>query len=998
MVCSVLGLLALLAVGFVVMVQMERKGSLMRLYATRALLLARSGVEDARARLQAGQAVPAYGGENWDGDAAGLLSPLEASQQTFHVTGAGSVADTAACPVAHSMRPSFFVKGPGGAPALEAVDTRQRGYSGRLTAGSYALKMAPAERLSVNAGDPASGPLVGYNAVWRRVLGTFAEAVDREDGVDDGMPVDEADGWALISARPPSGWRSLEQIRTLALGGSAAKLAALEGDLTLEVFADLKVIRPNPPAVLPLAGYKSWASIRGAHLSYPGVTVPDFERMPVAPGGRVVGRCPVDLAWARTRRPVLQALLAGLEGVYLDESTAEPKVGADRIGHLRKVAVGNAWTAGDDCDVAVQALLTSTSILDTWQAWDAFCDTLAFSGTSDQPRARRDILKAQFNPNSVLNKLNPDATLARLVDKSDLSVYSTELSLPSRGGGRVRSAGRVLDARGRCLALKEVAAELAPDQRFRLSTQREFVAAGLGRLELAGDETSPRTYGDTPFITPSQGTGHTFGAVYGAKGVSLQTLPEPHTAPPADCDGRIQLATVESYAEPGMLFRASWDDAWDADVPSAATAVSMDVALQPASTSVWAPGNPGTFLPDGAYVELDRTPGYPLAGNVAPTRGTASFWVKPNYDVTKCFPGLSPFHRRHIYLNATRHTGIPSVTQCFTILNTLHSEPLNGHPYGFTLYWENVRASYPPPPPPSGNDFGWEQNAGTPNRKDFILPHRWYLLTMMWDFEEPTGKQGSLVYVDAGLGGSSPTNIDRNDTTFYNITIATAAATPLTDPDGSAPAYVYLGRRGPGMGIVATLDNASYGAPDATLDELLVYDFGTPASTAEGPTSVLASQRFTEGRYYKESVYGGLGAAGNRAGEWFSAPVDLGNVVLTGLAWTQTVPRGLRAPAGAKPEDGDPGLDARILLELSDIPGTGIKADVSGIPLPYAGCAAGSRLDRRVAGPFRLHAVFQPMLADPNARGIIDPLALDDVTLLYRPLGSDPVTHWEEGA
>ena len=56
-------------------------------------------------------------------------------------------------------------------------------------------------------------------------------------------------------------------------------------------------------------------------------------------------------------------------------------------------------------------------------------------------------------------------------------------------------------------------------------------------------------------------------------------------------------------------------------------------------------------------------------------------------------------------------------------------------------------------------------------------------------------------------------------------------------------------------------------------------------------------------------------------------------------------------------------------------------------------------MDRRVRGALRLHAVFQPNLdpvAKPN-RAILDPLVLDDVTLIYRDLASSAFAGWREG-
>jgi hypothetical protein len=57
---------------------------------------------------------------------------------------------------------------------------------------------------------------------------------------------------------------------------------------------------------------------------------------------------------------------------------------------------------------------------------------------------------------------------------------------------------------------------------------------------------------------------------------------------------------------------------------------------------------------------------------------------------------------------------------------------------------------------------------------------------------------------------------------------------------------------------------------------------------------------------------------------------------------------------------------------------------------------AASRVNRTPAGPFRLHAVFLPNLADPGNTPILDPLALDDVTLRYEPAGGQAILSWEE--
>ena len=251
-VLGVLGVLALLAVAFVTMAQLERKASSQRLNSTKALLLARSGLEDAMARLTAGQdpelGASRYGGEDWDAD--GIQQADEAAQQVYRPASF----DVDSCPVAQAMRPSFAcLPGPGSPPRTVTVDGRRRGYTGllqgdRLVEGNtYALK-DHSGGIWVNGGDPASLPTDGYNAVLKRILGTLAEALDREDGTDDGLPLDQVDGEKLVDLRPATGWQNWDQVRDLALGGSQVKLDAFKPYLALWAWTDPKVIRPNPPS------------------------------------------------------------------------------------------------------------------------------------------------------------------------------------------------------------------------------------------------------------------------------------------------------------------------------------------------------------------------------------------------------------------------------------------------------------------------------------------------------------------------------------------------------------------------------------------------------------------------------------------------------------------------------------------------------------------------------------------------------------------------------
>lgn len=450
LVVGVLGVLGALAASFVSLAQMERRAARQRLHATRALLLARAGLEDALARLESGQdplrAPVRYAGEDWDAD--GVQSQFERQQEILRP----SALDTWGCPVRHALRPSFFVSDGGGLPRYLPVQGVMRGYSGSLEGeGVYSLKVEARGGFHVNGGNPAYPAADGYNAVLRRILGTLCEALDREDGTPGNGPVSEADGFNLIDARPAGGWQNLEQIRVVALGGSATKLEALRDYLILDAWVDRKVIRPNATAALKDVDFKTWADIRLGALTEGGAPTrgaPGFEEL----GGRVVGRAPVSLAWARSRRPALIALVAGLEGLYLDPSTGCCLLGGDLIGTLRPAALSLNWANGtDECREIADQILSATSELAAWQQWSAFCDALTITGTSGDPlQAKRDLLKANFNPNTALNKFNPDPSVGRAsTSRTSWPIRPNSACFPCRDSG-CRPADACWEPPGNC--------------------------------------------------------------------------------------------------------------------------------------------------------------------------------------------------------------------------------------------------------------------------------------------------------------------------------------------------------------------------------------------------------------------------------------------------------------------------------------------------------------------------------------------------------------------
>ncbi len=1078
-VIAVLGVLAVLGVGFVTLARMERRASQQRIHQTRALLLARSGIEDVLARARLGQ--------DPDPRTATLsgLSAADGSHYALQVEGGG-----------------FFV----------------------------------------NGGDPSQAAGLGYNAVLRRMLGTLAEAVDRETDPRRGI-LAEADGWRLVDTRPRGGWRGLDQIQALALGGSQAKLDLLRPYLALQAWVDLKVIRPAVMAALENKEFGSWGDIRQGKgnartdsTSAPTRDPPDFERV----GARLVGRAPVDLSWARHHKSALIALTAGLSGLSLGERTCEPlsisyaESAKDCVGHLRKAEIRLDWGAPNDCEEVVRQILDFPGEIRTWQEWERLCDGLSFpvaraaaaaaaSGSSaalaaalaaleaaqaevtaraaalqqaqdhlnndlswelecaeweyedaqasgdeerteaaraqleavrqairdaeaalpplieafeeaqdelraaqtswaaavalnersrdglDAEEACRALMKANFNPNSDLNKCNPNASQWRLVDKSDLLAYSTEFSLRPMAALRVSSQGCVLGPGGRLLARQELAVEIAGPSLLRLTTQGEFVAGDLGDPALAGDETAFRSPASEHYLGRSRGLSRTWGKAFLAdpddRGLSLQSYPEPYAGSgpsitPAPWDGSLQLATLETetdgtYAQAGGLMKclARFDDGFDLDKAGGpgVERCLQDVALNCSSVdlarSVLDRQRPNTLHPDGSYSERGREPAYLGDPNLPRRHGILSFWVKPNYDFAKA-PSLCPprlqTRRGHMLFVATR-AKYDASTPPGNLL-ALRNQPWTqqfllfqgaGEWYG-DVFAADFEISFQPPfngrMTPEDDDREHEYAVS-----DVPAPRAWRLMSFYWDFETSgvgSGAAAGELVIDAARRGSEdvyPRSARNLGTECQDLTGAPADCYAFSIHGG--PHRFVLGSRFHEMAVAVPWDCCGGGA-DATFDEFAVWDFGRDPGNAI--VQGLAATRFADGRYYRGNAYTRYGEApvDDQAPEWTSAP--------------------LRLPSGSRLEEVSwtlsPSLDYWLELELLEGDATGYlggreAASRSG----NTGAVQSWRLDRIPSGPFRAHVVFR---RDVMTASLLDTPRLDDLSFTYVPIGGRPVLSW----
>ncbi len=1004
LVAGVLGLLAVLAAAFVTMAQLERKASLQRLYVTKAQLLARSGLEDAVARLSAGQdaalASTRYGGEDFDG--SGTFSMMESDYEVY----GPRVLDVETCPAKQAMRPSFFRKDTFGTlPDLVRVEGRLRGYTGQLkgdlvSGGNlYALKVEDESgKINVNGGfldaqdrddggavpdhrdtdvrqnpaDPKDTGL-GWNAQLVRILDVLGS--QPEIGVP-GL------GTLALQNRPVGGYRSVKVLEQAV--GTTKDLSPY---LTVSSWSDTKVVHPN--------GYASQASVTNTTLS-------DVKKARVPLRPEEGGRPPVNLNAAH--RAVLVALIQGLEG----HTWHEPRFGsanAHLIPGVMAAGIADALLVFRDGQTPPQ--LTAVPELQpgpfrTWRQFSSFCDALAptlISGmtvtlVSGMNVSRggnlcgSDLLKANFDPNTMLNKELPDQLHWRWIDKSDLVVWSTEGSLGPTGTFKISSVGRVLDGRGTMLAEREASAMVEAFSLLRQTTQQDFIA---GRsppttyLSLA----NPSSPGGN---IPTTGASASWNPAGGGQGLAVVTYPCAPLAvaagKAADFDGFIGLATVElgpSNPDNGqLLFLQHFDDGWDAE-PVPGNPFNAPARLQPgpgttpcdtclaaAPESTWPASlaEPGTFYPDGAHAQDLRAPAYLAAGNFpvswtsadpAPSNhGVVGFWVKP---VTTYGPGFS------ISMSCVR--GSAPATQAMAIGRALDC-------WGIMV--ENLLLT-------GREDTALERQC----QVDFSMPNQAVLPGLRWQFAMGRFDTDMMQYGwDAyaafrNVRGNGRTAINGYYPTHYN----TGSGQDLL---ADSTMFALGGQCGDGD-AQSDLQHASQ-----VIDEFAICNFTDEANRAELASDAWVGDRYGDGRYYK----GG-------DGRFLSAPLQPrpgASVRLLRAQWTEYLPRESRMqilhaygvdppPAGTSrlvdpiladdPVTGAP--RAWLELELLDAGGT-----LTGPALRLLGQGVPIRLE---LPSFCYRVTFKTAIEQPESDPLLETPFLDDVTFFWQPMTGPRVLSWD---
>ncbi len=874
-VVGVLGVSVILAVCFVTLARLERRASQQRIHATQALLLARSGIEDALARIAQGQD-------------PSLMSPGGPGRGL----------------------PGFFAEG--------------RDYAVRVVDESG--------KLCVNGGIPGADTTRGWNGQLRRILGNLGRRL--------GLPNLGED---LMTRRPAEGYRSMAEVQA-----AAGTMVDLSPHLCLAAWTDLKVIRPN-----------------ATPLSYEAVN--DLKKARGSLGLEEGGRPPVNLNAAP--KALLAALAEGLRGASCRRIS----------GPAPETAVTSAAA-----DAFADALLISRNAVpfESWPAFEIFVDSLVPTVLPGDV-VDADVIKANFNPNTMLSKQMPDEIAWRFVDKSDLKVWSTEGSLGPTGHFRISAAGRVTDPAGRLLASAERSVSMRAFELLRHTTQRDFVgdrrpdAGGTSYLSLASAAPVPPSPPER--TTGASATWNTWGL---GRGLAVITYPCPMTALPsnaADFDGSVGLASTElvpegpSYPGSSLRFLQHFDDGWTADLAVAGGSL-RNVDGRPTTeptfqddpgVSVWpsAPVEPNTLHPDGAYLQLGRSPSYfadnlPVDADPTSDHGAICFWTKRDLCKNpKTFTEFS-FCKYKDNLLMTSPPRIIHGTQILAVGAQHAAATLGLHIESWS--WDSDHE----------HELGVSQVV---QRPQYAPDMRWHFLAACYDDDDL--EEEDSVWVSA-MG-------------LYTGRIFAYGHNPFDPQTGEK---LIEGRnRVFTLGTTGTLGNRPSILADSVMDEFAILDFGDRATEVKPRFEEWATLRFREGRYYKGDDGTFLSTEIRPAA---SAPCRILRAFWTG-----------RLPSHPRPECLAPGehaippviaprlLDARLSRARLEVSLLDASGTLTGPVLQTLERSGGTVLDWTLPS-FRYRVRFICQVPDPRNDPVLETPFLDDITFAWQPLSGPRILDW----
>ncbi len=258
-------------------------------------------------------------------------------------------------------------------------------------------------------------------------------------------------GAAIIAKRntlPGGQFRELVELVGLPLSTGAPLTATevqyLESYLTCFSWSDPTTIKPDPKA--------------------------DPEELPVL---SVEPRNPVNINTAP--EGLLRALIVDLKG-YEQRFVegADVYMGAATVIDEKKETVAITWT---EAGLIAKEIVAARKV-ESFKTWDQFKKFIlglqSKTGLTGLTDGQLDVLRANFNPNTLASRFNPCQQRAHLVAKFDLTRYSTELCFGSSGYFEIECLGLVTARKGQVVARAEQMAVVQVADIIRHTTQSDF--------------------------------------------------------------------------------------------------------------------------------------------------------------------------------------------------------------------------------------------------------------------------------------------------------------------------------------------------------------------------------------------------------------------------------------------------------------------------------------------------------------------------------------------
>lgn len=409
---------------------------------------------------------------------------------------------------------------------------------------------------------------------------------------------------------------------------------------TLQSWYDTKVVIPKPLEQRP-AQLKLGQKIFSKTWLFPGKL--DLESRP-----------PVNINTANFY--VLTAVLSNLQGYYL-KTNNETKVPPpfERSANENLLYGKDDLYVGEVSEVSLslskasnlaKAIIKYRNEKDGFKTWQEFYKFLLSEDSGLTP-LEADLVMANCNPNTDLNKFNPGALIFKSVDKSDLTRYTTEFSLFPTGTFEIESQGLIISD-GKILAEASIGVEVKLYDILRDTTQADF-SKGL--------------------ISQASSLDNNF---YTEQNKSMEVYPEPKIyieAANNDNDGQVLLSTLYPKLQNNHTFYASFREDFDADFAKGEKKAKKSKFDLPQKQPLFS-GKLGYLYNDGVYIDPTSCLEYSADGNfpietidfskplgelykkvnwysprlsdiyilyarpMRVTRGAIIFWFKPDYDLT----------------------------------------------------------------------------------------------------------------------------------------------------------------------------------------------------------------------------------------------------------------------------------------------------------------------------------------------------------------------------